>query len=124
MRKGEEVFKKGVKWVPGHDSNLNFWHDCWSDLGPIRNIIQGPLPHQVNDLKIKDMCSSSGWNLPLIPFEFPSKIKNAIQAVPIPIFTRNGDKLAWKMSPKGVFNARSAYLLASDQQDLNSFDRT
>ena len=41
MRKGEEVFKKGVKWVPGHDSNLNFWHDCWLDLGPIRNIIQG-----------------------------------------------------------------------------------
>ena len=28
------------------------------------------------------------------------------------------------MSPKGVFNARSAYLLASDQQELLSFNGT
>ena len=53
MRKGEEVFKKGVKWIPGHNSNLNFWHDYWSDLGPIRNIIQGPLP-------VKQMSLRSG----------------------------------------------------------------
>lgn len=66
------------------------------------------------------MCSLNGWNWPLIPFELPSEIKTAIQVVPAPIFARNGDKLAWKMSPKGDFNARSAYLLALDQQDLNS----
>lgn len=68
------------------------------------------------------MCSTSGWNGPLIPFELPAEIKAVIQAVPTPTFTRSGDKIAWKMSPKGDFDARSAYLLASDQQDSNSFD--
>lgn len=61
IKKGEEVFKKGVKWVPGKDSNLNFWYDCWSDLSPLRNVIQGPLPLDTEHLKIKDVCSSNGW---------------------------------------------------------------
>ena len=30
----------------------------------------------------------------------------------------------WKFSPKGVFDARSAYLLALDYQDTNAFDGT
>ena len=37
LKKGEGVFKKGVKWIPGHDSSLNFWSDTWSKLGPIRS---------------------------------------------------------------------------------------
>ena len=28
LKRGEEVFRKGVKWVPGHESSLNFWSDC------------------------------------------------------------------------------------------------
>lgn len=71
----DEVFKNGVKWIPGHDSNFNFWYDCWLDLGPIRNTIQGPFPRESNELKIKYMCSTSGWNWPLIPFELPAEIK-------------------------------------------------
>ena len=124
LRKGEKVFKKGVKWVPGHNSKLNFWYDCWSDLGPLRNLIQGPLPHETENLKISDVCSTSGWEWSTIPFEFPLEIKAIVQAVPTPIFARSGDKLAWKFSPKGDFDARSAYLLASDYQDTNTFDVT
>ena len=55
LRKGEEVFKKGVKWVLGHNSKLNFWYDCWSDLGPLRNLIQGPFPREIENLKIRDV---------------------------------------------------------------------
>ena len=106
--------------MPGHNSKLNFWYDCWSDLGPLRNLIQGPLPHETENLKISDVCSTSGWEWSTIPFEFPLEIKAIVQAVPTPIFARSGDKLAWKFSPKGDFDARSAYLLASDYQDTNT----
>ena len=124
LRKGEEVFKKGVKRVPGHDSKLNFWYGCWSDLGPLRNLIQGPLPRETEILKIRDVCFTSGWDWSIIPFELPLEIKASVQAVPIPFFVRSGDKLAWKFSLKGDFDARSAYLLASDYQDTNTFDGT
>ena len=124
LRKGEEVFKKGVKWVPGHDSKLNFWYDCWSDLSPLRNLIQGPLPRETEILKIRDVCFTSGWDWSTIPFELPLENKAFVQAVPIPFFTRSGDKLAWKFSLQGDFDARSAYLLASDYQDTNTFDGT
>ena len=39
MKIGEDTFKKGLKWIPGHESNLNFWTDCWSNLGSIRALI-------------------------------------------------------------------------------------
>ena len=39
LKKGERVFKKGVKWIPGHESGLNFWSDTWSNLGPIKSQI-------------------------------------------------------------------------------------
>ena len=122
VEKREEVFKKGVKWVPGHNSKLNFWFDCWSDLGPLRNLLQGPLPHETENLKVRDVCTTSGWDWSSIPFDFPPEIKASVQAVPTPIFVRNEDKLEWKFSPKGGFNARSAYLLASDYQDTITFD--
>ena len=70
------------------------------------------------------MCFTSGWDWSTIPFELPLEIKASVQAVPIPFFVRSGDKLAWKFSLKGDFDARSAYLLASDYQDTNTFDGT
>ena len=57
MKRSEEVFKKGVKWIPGHESCLNFWSDCWSNIGPIRPHIQGPLPQDSVNLQVKDVLS-------------------------------------------------------------------
>ena len=60
--KGEGVFRKWTKWIPGNEINLSFWWDCWSNFGPIRQITHGPLTQATTDLKIKDVISSSGWN--------------------------------------------------------------
>ena len=43
--------------------------------------------------------------------ELLNNIKRVIQATPIPLVTRSEDKLAWKLSPKGEFDMKSAYLL-------------
>lgn len=67
------------------------------------------------------MLSPTGWNWSSIPFELPSEVKDDIQAIPIPSVARCGDKLAWKFSLKGDFDMRSAYLLAINTSDNDSF---
>ena len=121
MKRGEEVFKKGVKWIPGHESCLNFWSDCWSNTGPIRPRIQGPLPQDFVNLQVKDVLSPIGWDWSNIPFELPPNVKADIQAIPIPIVTRCSDKMAWKFSLRRDFDMRSAYSLAINSSGNKSF---
>ena len=57
----------------------------------------------------------------MIPFNLPLEIRDEIQAIPIPLIARNNDKLAWKFSPKGNFDMGSAYLLATNLMEVESF---
>ena len=41
--------------------------------------------------------------------------------MPIPVVARSSDKLAWKFSFKGAFDMKSAYLLAINQMEVDSF---
>lgn len=60
MLRGAETFKKGVKWLSGFESNLDFWNDNWSNYGPLRKLIQGPLSREAKNLKIKDVVDVNG----------------------------------------------------------------
>ena len=60
MLRGEETFKKGIKWLSGFQSKLDFWNDKWTSFGPLRSIIQGPLSREVANLKIKDVVDFTG----------------------------------------------------------------
>lgn len=110
-----------MKWISGHESNLDFWVDSWSDLGPLRSIIHGPIPLESTNLKVKDVFLPHGWNWSAIHFDLPSDIKESIKAVPLPIATRSGDKLAWKGSSNGAFCSKGAYLLATKPTEAVSF---
>lgn len=69
MKKGHEVFSKGTRWIPGRDSNLSLWFDNWSSLGPLRDLVQGPLSVEEASLKIKDVITPRvgiGLNYPSI----------------------------------------------------------
>lgn len=110
-----------MKWIPGHESSLNFWLDYWLDIGPLRPILQGAILQESINLKIKDVISPYGWNWLVIPFDLPLNIKASIQAVPVPIAVRSCDKLAWKGSLKGDFSSKSAYLLATNPSEFESF---
>ena len=107
--------------MPGYESNLNFWEDCWLNRGPIRYSIQGPLPQGLASLTLKDLHAPYGWNWVAIPFDIPSEIKVDIQTIPLPVVARSSDKLAWKFSAKGSFDMKSAYLLTLDQMEADSF---
>ena len=121
MKKGEDVFNNGVKWIPGYDSSLNFWSDRWLNHGPIRHLIHGPLPRDTAYLKVKDVAAPYGWDWSVIPFKLSNDIKAEIQAVSMPILSRGTDKIAWSPSPKGTFELKSAYFLAVDPFKTESF---
>ena len=121
MKIGEATFKKGLKWIPGHKSNLDFWSDCWSNLGSIRALIQGPLPLDSFNLKLKDVISLGRWDWSKIPFNLPLGIRDEIQATSIPLVARNNDKLAWKYSPKGSFDMGRDYLITTNLMEAKSF---
>ena len=121
MRKGEVVFKKGVTWILGYESSLSFWHDNWSKVGTLRSIIQGPLTIESNMLKVKDVARLDGWDWNLLQIEIPENIRREVQAIPFSCVARNKDRIAWKPSPKGSFDLRSAYLLASEPLPDSAF---
>ena len=54
------------------------------------------------------------WDWSSIQMLFPDEVLRDIMATPIPFSTRIEDRLAWKHLAKGVFDLKSAYLLATD----------
>lgn len=122
MLRGEETFKKGTKWLPGFESNLEFWHNNWTNFGPLRNIIHGPLSKEAANLKIKDVVNNtSRWDWSSIQMTFLEEIFRDIKATPIPFSIRLEDRLAWKYSAKGDFDLKSAYMLATNSLRDASF---
>ncbi|KAL0000416.1 hypothetical protein SO802_014197 [Lithocarpus litseifolius] len=109
MKKGVNVFCQGIRWLPGRNSNISFWNDKWLNQGPVRQLIQGPLPLASEEDKIKDMVTSVGWNWAKIPFELPLCIKKEIQATPFALIGTSLDRLIWMGSRDGEFDLKSAY---------------
>ena len=35
MSKGEKVFNKGIRWIPGRNSTLSLWYDNWCSQGSL-----------------------------------------------------------------------------------------
>ena len=83
--------------------------------------LKGLLPLDSATLKLKDVISMGRWDWSKIPFNLPLGIREEIQATPIPLIARTKDKLAWKFSPKGSFDMGSAYLIASNLMEAETF---
>lgn len=112
LKQGGEIFRKEIRWLPGSESKLEFWNDSWSTLGPLRNIIHGPLSREASKLKFKDVVDCAGiWNWNILQMTLPSEIIGELKAMPIPLTTRMEDRLAWNYSSRGGFDLKSACLL-------------
>ena len=104
MKKGVEVFQKGVRWTIGRESNLILWNDNWTKRDSLRKAIQGPLTRETMDLRVRAVVSVGGWDWAKIPFVLPDQTKLELQAIPVALASRGGDKLTWIDSEHGTFN--------------------
>lgn len=59
---GWELLKKGLKWNIGNSNIINFWHDNWLNLGPIRQLIQSPLTLHELDLNVSSVFTNGEWD--------------------------------------------------------------
>ena len=116
IKKGTATFVKGARWSLGKDSNLNFWSDSWSDLGPLRSVIQGPIEPEIERLRVKDIMIGGSWDWTKITMELPTNLKMKIQATPSAMIAPTEDKLSWSPNPQGIFDLKSAYSLATDNE--------
>lgn len=124
MKKGEDVFKAGVKWIIGRNSEVNFWMDNWAPQGPLWNLVQGPLNRDEEKLKVKEVLMTNAWNWNKISFELPLSTKLEVQATPYAIAARSEDRLAWKTNSHGKFDLYSAYKLATSNDEDQDFQRS
>ena len=82
LKKWEDIFSKGFKWLAGKDSLLSLWFDKWLNTGTLRSLISGPLNKGEENLMVKDISSFFVWNWEGLSFEFPSYIKLEMKATP------------------------------------------
>ena len=82
MKAGMETFTKGTRWSLGRDSNLKFWYDSWTSKGPFKGITNGLLMRGEDDLNIRDVASTNGWEWRKISIILPTDIQKEIQAMP------------------------------------------
>ena len=81
---------------------MAFLYDYWSNLGPLRSIIHGPLTLESSNLKIKDMADYTGsWNWSIIQMELPEDFISELKATPITLSSRLEDRLVWKLDWSG-----------------------
>lgn len=114
---------KGAKWYIARESKLNFWFDRWSDQGPLRSLMQGPLLREEDQLEVKDVISASGWNLSSISMVLPKEVLSEIIATPFVVATSSTDRLARIGIANGSFSLQSAYELAVECGDNHQFKR-
>ena len=105
----------------GRNSTLSFWYGKWSKEGPLRQLIQGPLPWDAANWGIKDILGDSGLDWSCMPFIFPTDIKEKLQATPFSLTSKGGDKLAWAENPMGCFELKSAYKVAMGVDTISLF---
>ena len=100
LRKGEEVFSKGSKWIAGKDSSLSLWFDKWLNKGE-------------ENLKVMDIASFLGWRWAGLSFDLPASILLEKKATLVPFSNHSEDRLSWFSSPDGEFKLKEVYRLAS-----------
>jgi hypothetical protein len=112
IKKGYEVFRKGIRWVVNNGQCVSFWHDKWLGEKLIRDVIQGPLLSHEDSFRVCDVVEGVGsWDLSRVSIIIPKPICDSIRAVPVCSSRQQEDYIAWD-SRNGDFCLKLTYLLA------------
>jgi hypothetical protein len=120
IKKGNAVFREGIRWVVNNGQSVSFWYDKWVGDKPIRDMIQGPLLSHEDSFRVCDVVEGVGaWDLSRVSMTIPSPICDSIRAVPVCSTGQQEDCIAWD-SCNGDFCLKRAYLLACNSPASSS----
>ncbi|KAF7830619.1 Trimethylguanosine synthase [Senna tora] len=111
--RSHKLLSEGLIHIVYSGEDTKFWTDNWTSLGPLRNLIQGPLNIYDINLSVKDLSIDLGkWHWDRIPFVLPQLIIDRINATPILKNSTSKDIKAWRFNPSGQFDLKLAYIYA------------
>uniref|UniRef100_A0A2N9HXU9 CCHC-type domain-containing protein n=1 Tax=Fagus sylvatica TaxID=28930 RepID=A0A2N9HXU9_FAGSY len=112
LKKGHEVFRKGLRWVVNNGQEISFWHDLWVGDRPLRSLVHGPLSLWEDSLRVCDVVEGvSMWNLSILSLDLPTCIRESIKAISVCPNRPLADKRVWD-SVGGEFKLGKAYSIA------------
>jgi hypothetical protein len=122
LRKGHEVFGKGLRWVVNNGHEIFFWHDLWVGDCPIRTLVHGPLSSWEDSLRVCDVVEGvSMWNLSILSLDIPTCTREAIKAISVCSNRPLADKRVWN-TVGGDFKLGKAYSIACNKfSECSSF---
>lgn len=88
LRRGYGLYHQGLRVSITGGKNTSFWFDNWLGIGPLHNIIAGPVNVLACSLSVRDVWALGVWNLDVIGMIFPPDIRTLIL----------GQTLQWKWS--------------------------
>ncbi|GKV30099.1 hypothetical protein SLEP1_g38957 [Rubroshorea leprosula] len=112
IRKGSELFQKGIKWVPYNGRSISFWNDCWVMDAPLSNLLSGPISSQDRQLTVADAFVNRRFQPNNISYPIEEDLVRIISTTPTAITSSNTDSFCWKGSSDGSFSSTFAYNLA------------
>ncbi|XVE99040.1 hypothetical protein REPUB_Repub03eG0162200 [Reevesia pubescens] len=117
LLKTKTCLKDSIKWLLGDGNKIHLWHDWWVGDRPLIMDILHPLPHDILNMKVKDIIVNGSWDLMSVTFYLSSDKLAEILASPIPAFHHTEDHNFWGFSTNGIFFVSSAYDVISKYHD-------
>ncbi|GLT31840.1 hypothetical protein SLA2020_065480 [Shorea laevis] len=112
IRKGNELFLKGVRWIPSNGQSISLWDDCWALDAPFRTMLAGPLYPFDSQLSVAEVFPHGCFQPNNVSYPLRDELLELIRATPIVMASSSGDSFTWKGSSNGTFSAATAYHIA------------
>lgn len=95
MNKGDKAKLFLDRWIPHKP--------------PLRELIEGPLPHNGDNITVGTLLTDGGWNLSSISFELPPAILQYMEDTLAHSNPTKEDIMYWSTTPNGRFTTNSVY---------------
>lgn len=115
MSKVTPLLKPSATWSVGRGHNILFFHDDWTELGPLRSLVTGPLSLREDRLTLHQFISS--LPIDLLSVSVLNLVTNKILNLDSILPSNSPDQLFWKHISSGNFTVASAYHLFINNEE-------
>lgn len=104
---GSSLLEDSRVWKVGNGHSIDLWRDNWLGIGPIVNLVQGPLNKHEEGLRVKDIIRHNTWDINALSMHLPHFLRERIKNTLIHFHVR--DKCFSMFVDKGKFSLTCAY---------------